>query len=322
MARHHGYGRIGRTVPRPPHPGRLDDRQRERRRLRSLLVGRGLSEAMPLPFLAPGDLERCGLPGDGIRITNPLVAEESVLRTSLLPGLVKALATNAARRNTGVGLWEIGHVFRRWPEGTTGPGTELPDEREVLGVALGGRDATEAVREWYAIAELLSLQDATLRNGPVPGLHPTRSARILAASGEELGAVGEVDPAVLEAHGIGERVGWIELDLDAVARAPPSAARPVASRPATRPLRGRRVAGGGRRAVLRRPPATTWRRCGCSTSTGPGIAEGRRSSVAAPASTPRPPSPTRRACAPALHRGGRVGPAGVAAVDPRPRTRA
>src|SRR5690606_41828946 len=77
VARHHGYGRIGRTVPRPPHPGRLDDRQRERRRLRSLLVGRGLSEAMPLPFLAPGDPERCGLPGAGLRHTTPPAAGES-----------------------------------------------------------------------------------------------------------------------------------------------------------------------------------------------------------------------------------------------------
>jgi phenylalanyl-tRNA synthetase beta chain len=39
--------------------------------LRNLLVGRGLSEAMPLPFLAPGDLERCGLPGDEIEIRQP-----------------------------------------------------------------------------------------------------------------------------------------------------------------------------------------------------------------------------------------------------------
>ena len=90
---------------------------------------------MPLPFLAPGDLERSGLPGDGIEIANPLVAEESVLRTSLLPGLVKALATNAARRNTGVGLWEIGHVFRR-------PG----DRRRGRAAARRARDAGRGPR--------------------------------------------------------------------------------------------------------------------------------------------------------------------------------
>jgi phenylalanyl-tRNA synthetase beta chain len=224
VARHYGYSRIGRSVPTSAHTGRLSDRQQERRRLRSLLVGRGLSEAMPLPFLAPGDLERCGLPGDGIEITNPLVKEESILRTSLLPGLVKALATNAARRNTGVGLWEIGHVFRHRDASSTAAtdadNDALPNEREMLGVALGGRDAAEAVHEWRAVAEVLGLVGIEIVNGAVPGLHPTRSARLVGSEGEPVGAVGEVDPGVLEIHGIGERVGWLEVDLDLAAGLP------------------------------------------------------------------------------------------------------
>src|SRR5262245_39033382 len=224
VARHYGYSRIGRSVPTSAHTGRLSDRQQERRRLRSLLVGRGLSEAMPLPFLAPGDLERSGLPGDGIEIANPLVKEESILRTSLLPGLVRALATNAARRNTGVGLWEIGHVFRQHDTSSPAPpdgGHEaLPDEREMLGMALGGRDAAEAVHEWRAVAEVLGLPGVEIVNGTVPGLHPTRSARLVGPAGEPLGAVGEVDPGVLENHGIGERVGWLEVDLDVAAGLP------------------------------------------------------------------------------------------------------
>jgi phenylalanyl-tRNA synthetase beta chain len=224
VARHYGYSRIGRSVPTSAHTGRLSDRQQERRRLRSLLVGRGLSEAMPLPFLAPGDLERCGLPGDGIEIANPLVKEESILRTSLLPGLVKALATNAARRNTGVGLWEIGHVFRQGDTSSPASGgarhEALPDEREMLGMALGGRDAAEAVHEWRAVAEVLGLAGMEIVNGAVPGLHPTRSARIVGPAREPVGAVGEVDPGVLENHGIGERVGWLEVDLDDAAGLP------------------------------------------------------------------------------------------------------
>jgi phenylalanyl-tRNA synthetase beta chain len=224
VARLYGYARIGRSMPTSAHTGRLSARQQERRRLRSLLVGRGLSEAMPLPFLAPGDLERCGLPGDGIEITNPLVKEESILRTSLLPGLVKALATNAARRNTGVGLWEIGHVFRRRAgeadAGPSGSDESLPDEREVLGVALGGRDAADAVREWRAVAEVLGVAGVEVVNGVVPGLHPTRSGSLIGHAAEAIGTVGEIDPGVLEIHGIGERVGWLEVDLDAAAVEP------------------------------------------------------------------------------------------------------
>jgi phenylalanyl-tRNA synthetase beta chain len=224
VARLYGYSRIGRSVPTSAHTGRLSRRQLERRRLRSLLVGRGLAEAMPLPFLAPGDLERCGLPGDGIEIANPLVKEESILRTSLLPGLVKALGTNAARRNTAVGLWETGHVFRRRDDASAGglsaSDDALPDEREMLGVALGGRDAAEAVREWHAVAEMLGVEGVEIENGVVPGLHPTRSARLVGVAGEPVGAVGEIDPGVLEMHGIGERVGWLEVDLDVAAGLP------------------------------------------------------------------------------------------------------
>jgi phenylalanyl-tRNA synthetase beta chain len=288
VARHYGYSLIGRSVPTSAHTGRLSERQQERRRLRSLLVGRGLSEAMPLPFLAPGDLERCGLPGDGIEITNPLVKEESILRTSLLPGLAKALATNAARRNTGVGLWEIGHVFRHRDASSTAAtdagDDALPDEREMLGVALGGRDAAEAVHEWRAVAEVLGLVGVEIVNGAVPGLHPTRSARLVGSAGEPVGAVGEVDPGVLEIHGIGERVGWLEVDLDLAAGLPHRERiyRPVSiypssdidlafevddAVPATAIEATLRSAAGGHLAALRL----------FDVYRGAGIAEGRRS---------------------------------------------
>jgi phenylalanyl-tRNA synthetase beta chain len=211
VARHHGYDAIGKTLPTGAHTGSLTERQRERRALRRTLAGAGLSEAMPLPFLAPGQLARCGLPDDGIQITNPLVAEESILRTSLLPGLVAALGYNASHRSTGVRLFEVGHVFGRPAD----PSAELPDEREHLGVALGGGDAVEAVQLWRMVAESLGLPDIDVENAELGGLHPTRAARLVVGS-VPVGQVGEVDPVVLEAHGIGERVGWLEVDLDAV----------------------------------------------------------------------------------------------------------
>ncbi|MGE3619610.1 MAG: phenylalanine--tRNA ligase subunit beta [Acidimicrobiia bacterium] len=215
VARHHGYQRIGRTVPSSSLPGGLTARQRERRRLRAALVGLGLSEAMPMPFLAPGELARAGLGDDGLEIANPLVAEESILRTSLRPGLLAALAYNASHRNLGVGLFELGHVFAR-PED---PAAELPDEREHLGVAWAGRDASAAVEVWRVLAEVLAVRDVALVNGPSPGLHPTR-AGLLEADGQALGRLGEVDPEVLEGHGIAERVAWLEVDLDGLLARP------------------------------------------------------------------------------------------------------
>ncbi len=122
VARLHGYSNLGKTVPKSPRAGGLTDRQTDIRTLRAFLASAGASEATPMSFLAPGDLEATGVRTDGVTVANPLVAEESVLRTSLLPGLVKTLGYNAAHRMTGIALFEIGHCFAAAPDGaTSGP---------------------------------------------------------------------------------------------------------------------------------------------------------------------------------------------------------
>jgi len=207
VARLHGYSRIAPEPLPSSRTGRLTERQLERRALRGAMVGMGLAEAMPLPFLAPGELTRCGLPDVGISLANPLVADESVLRTSLLPGLVQAVAHNATRRQLGVGLFEIGHVFRPPPADQL-----LPDERECLAAIRAGLDAAGAVAAWQVVADTLAVADATVVNAEVPGLHPTRSGHVVVA-GEVVGELGEIDPEVLARHDIGERVAWLQVDL-------------------------------------------------------------------------------------------------------------
>ena len=86
VARHFGYDRVGKTVPKSTVHGGLSIRQQRRRQLRQVLLGLGISEAMPNPFLAPETQPAAGLDVPVIRITNPLVEEESVLRTSLAAG--------------------------------------------------------------------------------------------------------------------------------------------------------------------------------------------------------------------------------------------
>jgi phenylalanyl-tRNA synthetase beta chain len=208
VARTYGYDHIDAVVPPGVHFGTLSERQLDRRRARDVLVGLGLSEALPNPFLAPDDLRRCGLPDDGLTIANPLIADESVLRTSLLPGLVKTIAYNESHRVSGVALFEIGHVVRRPAQPQP-----LPDEREHLAAAVAGAEAPAAVELWSALAEALAIEGWSLRSAEVAGLHPTRAADLV-ISGDVVGHVGEVDPAVLDAYGVGERVAWLELDLD------------------------------------------------------------------------------------------------------------
>jgi phenylalanyl-tRNA synthetase beta chain len=214
VARHHGFANIANRELTEPRAGRLTERQRERRAVRRLLCGLGLAEVLPLPFLAPGQLAEVGLDPAGIELVNPLVAEESILRTALLPGMVGAVAHNHARRQLGVGLWEIGHVFLAPPAEQV-----LPDEREHLAVVLASREAPAAVEVWQVVAEQLRLDRPSLRNATVAGLHPTRGAEII-VGGAVVGFVGEVDPAVLARHDVGERAAYLEVDLGALFDAP------------------------------------------------------------------------------------------------------
>lgn len=205
VARHVGYGTFGRTIPRSTSPGGLSPRQQRRRRLRDILLGLGIDEAMPHPFLTDGDLEKAGLANEAVRLVNPLVVGDDVLRTSVRPGLLKVLAFNASHRRSGLSFFEIGHVY---PPGRG----ELPDEFEQLGLVLAGRDASRAVAVWRELSSNLGW-GARIDQGTVPvGLHPTRSAT-LSLGKTVIGAVGEVHPAVLGAFGIDERVAVLELDL-------------------------------------------------------------------------------------------------------------
>lgn len=236
VARHHGYGRVLRTVPRSRAVGRLTPYQLHRRKLRDVLAGAGVSEAVCPPLVGPGDHERAGLAGDVIAAVDPLNREESVLRASLLPGLLKAVAYNASHRSPDVSLFEIGHVFSA-PLDRTAP---LPDEREKLGVVLAGPDdpggagALHAKQVLDVVLAGVGRRDTSLEPVTGPGLHPTRTARILLGA-DVVGHVGEVDPAVVEAFGLTGRVGWIDVDLESLLPATRTyvQARPVSKLPSS-----------------------------------------------------------------------------------------
>jgi phenylalanyl-tRNA synthetase beta chain len=241
IGRMYGFSRIPRSVPVSAHPGGLSPRQLARRGLRAALLGFGVSEAMPMPFLAPGDLERCGLPADGLVLANPLDAQESVLRTSLLPGLLGAVAYNASHRRPGVWLSEIGRVFGLGERGVVGDvvasellGRVLDGEREHLGVALAGAEAPVTVELLDVVLDALGVGPVALRPEELPGLHPGRAA-VVEVAGVAVGQVGEVDPIVLDRWGVDQRVGWLQLDLDGLLDIPVAVAhgRPISRFPST-----------------------------------------------------------------------------------------
>ena len=214
IARHYGYDELGKAVPKSPVYGKLSEAQRRRRRLREVVLGMGLSEAMPNPFLAPGDLERVGLDaGNALRLANPLVAEESILRTSLRPGLLRTIVYNQSHRVDDVLVYELGHVY---PQGEG----ELPDEYESLCLMAVGVEAPTAMQWWNEIASVLEVGAQLDQSCVPPGFHPSRSAT-LSRGKIVLGAVGEIDPRVLDALGVQGRVACLELNASLICRESP-----------------------------------------------------------------------------------------------------
>ena len=209
VARHYGYDNLGKIVPTSPVHGRLSDVQKRRRLLREIVVSLCVSEAMPNPFLAPGELNKVGLSEDNaLRLANPLVAEESVLRTSLLPGMLKSIAYNQSHRIRDISLFEIGHVY---PQGTE----ILPDEFESLCIMVAGADASIAMDMWSQVSAGLGIGAQLAQDQPPAGYHATRSAQLKRGKAV-LGAVGEIDPTVLANAGIVGRVACLEVNLSVV----------------------------------------------------------------------------------------------------------
>ncbi len=223
VARRVGFDAIGRTVARPAEQvGGLTRHQRERRVVADVLVGGSLSEAVTIPLVARRDLEAAGAPVDRVvEVANPLRTEESVLRTALLPGLLRVLATNHARGLLDVRLFEIGRVFlapdrdallpdQPWHVAAvlagTWPGRPVePEDRTV-----DGYDAVDLVR---LLVGALEIADVRLEPAARPGFDPSRAVAVV-VDGVDVGTAGELAPASSEGLVIARPVVGFELDLD------------------------------------------------------------------------------------------------------------
>ena len=234
VARVYSYRRIPLRYPAWPEVGGLSARQTLRRHLRDIVVDAGAFEAWTPSLGSDADFDLLHPGRERVRITNPLSSEESVLRASLVTGLVRAWAKNYERGIGDVVLAEFGVVFEHPGETETprlargGVGGEqvvgLPRENERVTVVLGrpDDDARSAVDLWRLIEGRLGLHEVVVRSSDAPpGLHPTRTGALVdRTSGATLGFVGEVDGELLAAITTvpgTRRVGIIDLDLDALA---------------------------------------------------------------------------------------------------------
>jgi len=225
VARIHGYDRIPPTMPRgETTPGTRSPVLRIDARVRETLARSGLTEVSTLTLLHRETGTWGGIAP--VVLQNPLTADQAVLRTSLLPGLLAVLATNAARGVENVQAFELGRVFR------AASGDDRPEERRAVGIAVMGRwrrgwniPADQAVADFFHLKGIIEgLLDALGVPGgavePSPdaasGLwHPERTAA-LALRGAVIGRLGELHPGLAAAHRLPYRAYLAEVDLEAL----------------------------------------------------------------------------------------------------------
>ncbi len=263
VARVVGYDDVPSVLPTAPSGRGLTSAQALRRRIGRTLAGEGYVEVLSFPFVGTQDLDRLGLPADdarreALRLANPLSAQEPLMTTTLLPGLLRTVARNVGRGASDVALFEVATVtlphagvgapilgVDRRP--TSGEWDDLvkavPDQPLHLALALAGdRDRSgwwgagraagwsDVVETARVVAAALGLE-LTVRAAAYAPWHPGRCAELLLGEAS-VGHAGELHPRVCREAGLPERTCVAELDLDAlISRAVPPRAPQFSSYP-------------------------------------------------------------------------------------------
>ena len=208
----------------------------------------GLNETMTYSFADPEDMERLGMRTEEgvlpVELINPLNSAQSVMRQSILPGLLRSVAYNQARGVEDVQLFEVGTVF------STAEGRKKPKERQKVAGVLAGSlqrdgwntsavaldffDAKGVVENLVRELALAKVRFAPLSSEEAPFLQPGRAASVT-AGGTALGWVGEIHPKACEAFEAKGPVAAFELDLSALQKSR-NAARPYVDVPSFPPV--------------------------------------------------------------------------------------
>ena len=213
----------------------LDEAQRPLASLRQTMVLRDYQETINYAFVEEEwERDLCGNTTP-IALKNPIASQMSVMRSSLLGGLIAALCANLARKQPRVRLFEIGGCF------AAEAGTYTQNER-LAGLVYGAASS----EQWSSPARNVDFYDVkgdvealfaprnlTFQAAVHPASHPGRSARIL-LDGRAIGWIGELHPQWQQQHDLPQAVVWFEVELAALAQGSVPKAKDVSRFPPVR----------------------------------------------------------------------------------------
>jgi len=179
-------------------------------KIREIMVGLGFTEIITYSFISPESADFLGAGGKSplrsfVRLLNPLTTEQSVMRTSLIPGILATVKTNFSYGEKDLKLFEWGRIFIHRET------DELPHESLILSAVMTGMFNR---KEWYreerrtdfydvkgvvtALLKALGLQRLQFKMGDTPPWYQAdASSAVCLPDGTLLGAVGQVSREVL-----------------------------------------------------------------------------------------------------------------------------
>ncbi|QFT54354.1 phenylalanine--tRNA ligase subunit beta [Microbulbifer sp. THAF38] len=239
LARVYGYNRIPsesftaelEIAPRPESTIAQDS-------LEQTLLSRGYYEAITFSFIDSDSAALFDPEADPVALQNPISAELAVMRTTLLPGLCKALQYNLNRQQNRVRLFETGLRFV--------PGAELHQEQMIAGLAYGNRFAEnwtgskDSVDFYDVKADVEALLARTgvadefrFVAGQHSALHPGQTAKIMRGD-REVGVIGALHPQLQKKLDLAKPAFVFELSLEAIGQGKAPAFRPLSKFPEVR----------------------------------------------------------------------------------------
>jgi phenylalanyl-tRNA synthetase beta chain len=238
VARIWGYNLIQTSYPLVPAKAReVSFKKNFREELCCILSGFSLSEVINYNFIHENSCDRLNLTADDERrqletILNPISDQMSVLRPSMIPGLLEVMKKNIAQQTSNIRIFEIGKVFR-----TSGVG-KLPHEKEMLAGLLTGSRSDQT---WYSkkseidfydlkgvvegLLDDLKIQDIMFEK--IPDQPPDQSdqscpyykkgyAAFVLSRGTLIGTLGKIDTKVLKNFGLKQDAFIFDFNLDSI----------------------------------------------------------------------------------------------------------
>ncbi len=222
IVRLYGYDEVPAIAPRGPlEMLEVPEASRAVWRLRRLLTDRDYQEVINYAFVDEAwERDLCGN-RNPIRLANPIASQMSVMRTSLIPGLVAALSANRKRQQSRVRVFETGRCFEVKADGEPVEGYHQPLRLAVLAAGSAAPEqwgqAERAVDFYDVKADLEALfapQRIELVVVSHPALQPGRAASVK-IDGRYVGVIGQLHPMWVETYDLGSAPVVFEIELDA-----------------------------------------------------------------------------------------------------------